>query len=145
MAPQLGHLNLAVSNLDEAVEFYRSVGFDVVRRAPRSPIAFLALDQPGAFQLGLSVAEEEQGLDHFALAYGSLKELAGACKALVDAGVEVVDAHHFGVSASVYFSDPDGNRFELYYEYPASDWPPEDERFRMRPLDLTELFVHLNA
>jgi catechol-2,3-dioxygenase len=145
MGPQLGHLNLRVSNLDEAVDFYRRLGFRVVRRAPGGPIAFLGLDQPGAFQLGLSVADEEPGLDHFALAFGSLRELARACKELVDAGVEVAAAHQFGVSASVYFRDPDGNEFELYHEYPAGDWPPEDERFRMRPLDLDELFVHLNA
>jgi hypothetical protein len=56
-SPQLGHLNLKVSDLDRAVDFYRALGLRVVRRAPGASIAFLGLEQPGAFQLGLGVAE----------------------------------------------------------------------------------------
>jgi catechol 2,3-dioxygenase len=151
--PRLGHLNLRVADLDRAVDFYRRLGFRIVRRAPGAPVAFLGLDQPGAFQLGLSVAGEPQsvatagarGLDHFALAYDSPGELARACEAMLGAGVEPVEAHAFGVSLSVYFEDPDGNRFELYYEYPSAEWPPEDERFRMRPLDVGELLADAGA
>jgi len=144
--PQLGHLNLNVIDLDRAVEFYRGLGFRVVRHAPGAPIAFLGLEQPGAFQLGLGLAPgDAPGLDHFALAYESPVELARACRAMLDSGVKLVAAHQFGVSQSVYFEDPDGNQFELYYEYPPEEWPPEDERFRMRPLDLDDLFAAAGA
>jgi catechol-2,3-dioxygenase len=43
---------------------------------------------------------------------------------MLDNGVEPVAAHEYGVSKSVYFNDPDGNGFELYYEYPRSNGHP---------------------
>jgi catechol 2,3-dioxygenase len=60
---------------------------------------------------------------------------------MLDRGVEPVAAHEHGVSQSVYFKDLDGNGLELYYEYPPEQWPPEDERFRRRPLDLGALLA----
>ena len=145
--PQLGHLNLKVADLDRAIAFYCDLGFHVVRRAPGAPIAFLGLEQRGAFQIGLALADgagdgdERRGLDHFALVYDSPEALARACKGMRDRGVEPVAAHEYGVSKSVYFEDPDGNGLELYYEYPEAEWPEEEERFRMRPLDLDALLA----
>jgi catechol 2,3-dioxygenase len=142
--PTLGHLNLRVADVDRATEFYRRIGFSVVRRKPGSPIAFLALDQEGLFQLGLNLANGSTGpggLDHFALAYSSAAELARACRELIESGIEPVEAHEYGISKSVYFEDPDGNRLELYWEKPPGDWGPEDERFRMKPLDLAALLA----
>jgi catechol 2,3-dioxygenase-like lactoylglutathione lyase family enzyme len=48
-SPQLGHLNLKVSDLDRAVDFYRALGLRIVRRAHRSPS--WASRSPGHFNL----------------------------------------------------------------------------------------------
>jgi catechol 2,3-dioxygenase-like lactoylglutathione lyase family enzyme len=88
LGPHFGPLELKVSDLDQAVDFYCALGLRIVCRATGAPIVFLGLAQPGAFRLGLGVVErsrsaspssgDQPGLDHFARAYSSPAELADA-------------------------------------------------------------------
>src|SRR5881296_2943622 len=54
----------------------------------------------------------------------SLDDLAEIYRRLGDKGVAVRVADHT-VSIGVYFSDPDGNGLEVYYELPRSEWHQE--------------------
>jgi catechol 2,3-dioxygenase len=64
------------------------------------------------------------GLNHVAWRMASLDDLADAYRRLTDKGIPVRVADHT-VSIGVYFSDPDGNGIEVYYELPRSRWQQE--------------------
>jgi catechol 2,3-dioxygenase len=74
-------------------------------------------DAPGA-QKG------QVGLNHVAWRMASLEDLAEMYERLKAKGVPVHVADH-SVSIGVYFSDPDGNGLEVYYELPRSEWHRE--------------------
>jgi len=60
------------------------------------------------------------GVDHVAYAYGSLKELLENWEQLKSFGIEPYWAVHHGVTASLYYRDPDGNRMEFQVDsYPT--------------------------
>lgn len=70
---------------------------------------------PGAHQGGL-------GLQHFGLEIdGGLDELRRLLAQLIDAGVEVVKTTDHKIGVGVYFSDPDGHRFEFFHESVADN------------------------
>ena len=64
------------------------------------------------------------GLNHVAWRMASLDDLAEIYQRLKDKGVSLHVADHT-VSIGVYFSDPDGNGLEVYYELPRSQWKRE--------------------
>jgi catechol 2,3-dioxygenase len=51
----------------------------------------------------------------------NLDDLADVYQRLKSRGVDLRVADHT-VSIGVYFSDPDGNGLEVYYELPRSEW-----------------------
>jgi catechol 2,3-dioxygenase len=83
------------------------------------------------------------GLAHTALEIdGGLEELRELYKLLKDRGVEVEMTADHGITKSLYFLDPDGNRLELYVQVMA---PAEGKQYlhnarvggdALRPLDL---------
>jgi catechol 2,3-dioxygenase len=61
------------------------------------------------------------GLAHIALLVDSLQGVKQWYEHLQSRGVEVRASDH-GVTRSIYFSDPDGNAFEIYCENPDFNW-----------------------
>ena len=53
------------------------------------------------------------GIDHLALSYRSLKDLAAVYQRLRAHGVRPVWTINHGPTTSFYYDDPDGNRYEL--------------------------------
>jgi catechol 2,3-dioxygenase len=118
----IGHAHLKVRDLDRSVAFYtRFLDLHEVERVGRH-YAFLtgggyhheiALQQVGPN--APTPPEHGTGLYHVAFEVGSKRDFAEAYKALQDAGVEVGAVDH-RISWAMYFSDPDGNGLEIYWD-----------------------------
>ncbi len=119
---KVGHVVLKVRNLARAEDFYtRVLGFEAVARLKRPAGVFFTLgDQHHDLAL-LEVSpeadppkEDQVGLHHVALKVENLEALKAAWRALKSQGVPIVRAVDHGITLSVYFLDPEGNRLELY-------------------------------
>ncbi|BBK33719.1 catechol 2,3-dioxygenase [Stella humosa] len=119
----LGHVVLKVRNQQRAEAFYNGIlGLPIVARYDEMGMTFFSLgnhhdfavaavgdDAPGPLDKGV-------GLAHVAFKIGDeLAVLKSAKTELEAAGIAAVAADH-GVSKSLYFADPDGNRVELYID-----------------------------
>jgi catechol 2,3-dioxygenase len=131
----LDHVNIFVRNAGKAYEWYTDIlglhtqdiftypGTDKMRAA------FLSCDPNHAHDIALfDVGEEaplqdkkQVGLNHVAWRMATLDDLKEMYQKLQSKGVPVRVSDH-SISIGVYFSDPDGNGLEVYYELPRSQW-----------------------
>jgi catechol-2,3-dioxygenase len=129
----LDHVNIFVRNAERSYQWYTDIlglhtGHLQSPGTDRMRAAFLACDPghahdialfevgedapgPEKGQVGLNVAWRMQNLDDLKEVYLRLESK--------DVPVRVSD---HTVSIGVYFSDPDGNGLEVYYELPRSQW-----------------------
>jgi catechol 2,3-dioxygenase len=147
---RIGHVHLKVSDIERAVAFYRDIlGFEVTQRFGEQA-AFLSAGgyhhhiglNTWESRGGSSPAPGHTGLYHLAILYPGRRQLAGALRRLLDAGVPLDGASDHGVSEALYLRDPDGNGVELYCDRPPDRWPrtPEgDLNMFTRELDLSAL------
>ena len=153
---RLGHVHLTVSDLDQALAFYRDLlGFEVTAWYGESAVFLSA----GGYHhhIGLNTwagkgatapPAGHTGLYHFAIVYPSRKELARAIKALMDARYPLEGASDHGVSEAIYLRDPDGNGIELYADRPPELWPRDEEGkvvMYTRRLDIEDLLGELET
>jgi catechol 2,3-dioxygenase len=134
----IDHVNIFVRNAERSHQWYTDIlGLhtqDVFTHpgTDRKRAVFLACDPGHAhdialFDVGDDAPGQEKGqvgLNHVAWRMGSLedlKEIYGRLKSR-DVPVRVTD---HSISLGVYFSDPDGNGLEVYYELPRSEWNRE--------------------
>lgn len=118
----IGHAHLKVRDLDRAVTFYTQfLDLHEVERIGRH-YAFLtggelhheiALQQVGPN--APAPPDHGTGLYHVAFEVGSKRDFTKAYKALQDADIEVGAVDH-RISWAMYFSDPDGNGLEIYWD-----------------------------
>lgn len=127
---RVGHVVLRVTDVPKAEAFYRdALGMETVRRSEGA--AFMSFGTQH-HDIGLFSVRGEQtrgnvGLGHVALvAEGGMAELEALHQRLVDHGVEIVSLTDHGMTKSVYFNDPDGNRLEIYVDLMT---PDEGKRF----------------
>jgi len=134
----LDHVNIYVRNAERSHRWYTEIfGFHTqdmayVPETGKLRAAFLACDANHAHDIALFDAGEDAqgpqkgqvGLNHVAWRMESLDDLAEMYERLKAKGVAVHVADHT-VSLGVYFSDPDGNGLEVYYELPRSQWKRE--------------------
>ena len=150
----IGHVNLAVTDLERAVRFYRDIiGLRVTQRDQES--AFLAA---GEYHHHVALNTWDQattprpahtaGLHHFALRLPDRTALSEVVVRLVRAGHELQGATDHGVNLAVYLRDPDGNGLELMVDRPSADWPRSPDgsiAMRVAPLDLRALVTEMLA
>jgi catechol 2,3-dioxygenase len=130
----LDHVNIFVRDAERSLAWYTDLlGLHVqdVSRHPdgRMRGAFLACDPDHAhdialFEVGADAVgpqPRQVGLNHVAWRMATLEDLADVYRRLRAKGVDVRVADHT-VSMGVYFSDPDGNGLEVYYELPRGEW-----------------------
>ena len=130
---QIGHANIRVRDLERSEKFYTEVlGLHVTHR--RGNTAFLSArehshelairaigkDAPGP-------AEDAQiGTNHFAWQMETFDDLQAMYRHLKEKGVLIDRVRDNCFSVGVYFSDPDGNGIEVYYEdlelFRRGDW-----------------------
>ncbi|NOJ60345.1 VOC family protein [Arthrobacter sp. 260] len=123
----MGTVLLKVGDLPTMSDYYqRALGLEVIAEASdglhlgrgNTPLIHLA---PAA---GLQLpAQGEAGLFHTALLFDDRSALAAtvAATAQYDASLYVGSADHL-VSEAFYFTDPEGNGIELYFDKPRDTW-----------------------
>ena len=131
----LDHVNIFVRNVERSHRWYTDLlalhtqdtfmhpGTDRMRAV------FLAADPDHAHDIALfDVGDDapvqpkgQVGLNHFAWRMASLDDLKDMHARLSERGVPFSVSDHT-ISIGIYFSDPDGNGLEVYYELPRSEW-----------------------
>ncbi len=125
---ELGHVLVRVLDLERSKAFYRDVlGFHVLEEDPEHGGTFMALEGQShcidLFQVHDADAARRQtpgvrGLGHIAFRVASEDDLREANASLRAHGVEILRSIDHVSQKSLYFSDPDGNTLEIYYELP---------------------------
>jgi catechol-2,3-dioxygenase len=120
---KFAHVVYRTHRFAEMLEWYRLV-FDADIHAQNPAMAFLSYDgEHHRFaMIDLNVVRpddtetEKQGLvgvDHVAYTYGSLADLLDTYERLRDKGLKPYWCVHHGITASMYYKDPDGNQMEF--------------------------------
>ena len=131
---RVGHVVLSVRDFDASVKFYSDVlGMEVVAARPERRQAFLSFGTQHHDIALFGAAEEAErgklGMNHMALQIeGGLDELNELYQRLLDGGAEIDHLTDHGMTKSVYFLDPDGNKLEIYCDTMA----PEDGKEYIR-------------
>lgn len=124
---KLGHVLLRVADLERSKAFYRDVlGFRIAEEDPaHGRDAFMTLGddfhtldivQHPSPESAEKPSRTQIGLGHVAFQVASYEALREAYAVLLERGVEIERAIDHVSQRSIYFSDPDGNRLEIYYE-----------------------------
>jgi catechol 2,3-dioxygenase len=131
----LDHVNIFVRDAERSHRWYTDVlGLHTQdtmtnRETGRLRAVFLSADPDHAHDIALFEVGEDAagpqprqvGLNHVAWKMASVDDLAAMYHRLRERGVPVRVADHT-ISIGVYFSDPDGNGLEVYYELPRAEW-----------------------
>ena len=131
----LDHVNIFVRNPERSHQWYTDIlGLhtqDVFKHPDRDRVraVFLSADPNHAhdialFDVGDDAPGQEKGqvgLNHFAWKMARLDDLKAMHQRLTEKGVPFTVSDHT-ISIGIYFSDPDGNGLEVYYELPRSEW-----------------------
>ncbi|GAB3527144.1 VOC family protein [Arthrobacter monumenti] len=132
----MGTVMLKVGDMKKMLDYYqKALGLDVVAEADggvylgrgSTPLIHLA---PAA---GLKIPSRgEAGLFHTALLFNDQASLAAtvASAAQYNPQAFVGSADHL-VSEAFYFTDPEGNGIELYYDKPRSTWQWQNGQVQM--------------
>ncbi len=120
---KVGHVVLAVSDVARSKLFYQDVlGMEIISDRPnQGPAAFMSFGSQhhdiALFQAPDGAERGELGLVHIAFQVeGDEDELRAMRQRVLDAGYEVENQAFHGITKSVYFRDPDGNRLEIYFD-----------------------------
>lgn len=128
-SPKLAHVVYRTRQLDAMLQWYQAVfGTSIVYRNPA--LAFLTFDEEHhrlAFADltviapdGDDAAQAPVGVDHVAYEVPSLTALLETWEALKAKGIAPYWCVNHGMSASLYYADPDGNQMEFSVDCFAS-------------------------
>ena len=131
----LDHVNVFVKNAERSHRWYTDLlglhtqDIFYFPGTERMRAAFLSCDPEHAHDIALfEIGEDAEpqrkgqvGLNHVAWRMGTLDDLGAMYHRLKDRDVPIRVVDHT-VSIGVYFSDPDGNGLEVYYELPRNEW-----------------------
>ncbi|GKT43497.1 biphenyl-2,3-diol 1,2-dioxygenase 2 [Colletotrichum spaethianum] len=134
---EIAHLGFRTSNPQRLVDFYlKFLGARVV--LINDFISVLTWDQEhhrlAIINDAIAIPKKENtcGLDHVALKFASVGELVKVYQSGREAGIKPFLCLNHGVSTSLYYRDPDGNRIEALIEAYNN---PEDVQKHMATLD----------
>ncbi|WP_211254250.1 VOC family protein [Enterovibrio calviensis] len=121
---QLSHIELYVQNLSKMEEFYTSkLGFVVTDRGKGlNGMVFLSRNPEEHHQIVLSPVESRRALespiDHISFRVQNIDELKAFNSSLKSvSGMSLQTVSH-GTTWSIYFRDPENNRFEIFADTP---------------------------
>ena len=138
---KLCHIGVYAFDLEPMVDFYSRVfGLVVTDRGYSEGrgvhIAFLSRDPTEHHQIAIASGRPKEAvhttINQISFRVDGLEELQQYYPWLVKEGVKKLDPRNHGNAWSVYFSDPEGNRVEIYCGTPWHVSQPFGE-----PLDLT--------
>ena len=128
---RVGHLVLRVKDVARSRRFFEEVmGIPVVAQNERGMVFFSTDVQDNHHMLAIMPAKEgaamptpdHVGMQHVSFELGTFAELQDAYRRLKEKNVPLDHTTFHGVTKSVYFYDPDGNRFEFYCNVPAEQY-----------------------
>ncbi|MFI4948902.1 MAG: VOC family protein [Alphaproteobacteria bacterium] len=122
-APRLSHVGLYVTDVPTMIDFYtRVLGFVVSDGAEDGRITFLSRNPSDHHQVvlvrGRATEAEVPMVQQVSFNVGTLAQVQRAYRKVREAGCKVVDPRCHGNAWSVYFSDPEGNRIEMFCDTP---------------------------
>jgi catechol-2,3-dioxygenase len=129
---RIGHCLLRVQDVERSKRFYMDIlGFELMEQDPEHGGVFLSLPEdghtidlvpvaPADAALPVPDGRTRLGLVHIAFKVESYTALEEAYNTLQAHGVVVHRMIDHVSQRSIYFSDPDGNGLEIYYEYPTA-------------------------
>lgn len=119
---KVGHVVLNIRDVDTSIKFYtEALGMEVMSQNRERHMAFLSFGTQhhdiALFQAPEGAERGELGLNHIAMQIeGGDAELRQLYSRLVKAGARIDRTTDHGLTRSVYFFDPDGNRLEVFCE-----------------------------
>jgi catechol 2,3-dioxygenase len=122
-APRLSHVGLYVADVPKMIDFYtRVLGFVVSDRAEDGRITFLSRNPSDHHQVvlmrGRTTDESIPMVQQVSFNVGTLANVKRAFRKVSEARCKVIDPRCHGNAWSVYFSDPEGNRIEMFCDTP---------------------------
>jgi len=110
----LDHIQFIVKDLDESVDFFTKLGFELDKRTPHhGGSAELRISSGGTvFEIHATDPSENPGHDHFAIL---VDDIDSAIKELRDKGIKIDDPNYVPVTGRMIanFRDPSGFRWQL--------------------------------
>ena len=143
----LGAVQLTVSDLERAVDYYRTtIGLDALDGGRGRALLgsggrelLVLVEQPGARS-----SSGHTGLYHLALLVPQRVDLARWLAHATRDRVPLVGLSDHFVSEALYLSDPDGHGIEIYWDRPREHWEGQvGARMTTQPLDVAGLFGEL--
>ena len=130
---RLGHIVLKVNDIDKSEVFYKDVlGLKVTHKVEQSMVFMTSGSLSHEIALFANDANHREPqneytrLVHFAWQLKSFEDLKFFYNSLLANKIPISGIGDHGISIGVYFSDPDGNEIEVYYELPKSEWPKKE-------------------
>lgn len=121
----LGHVGLYVQDLERQRQFYcNTIGLRVSDEIEEQGIIFLSGDEQREHHELLlcrtsthtSPNIQASKIQQIAFKCGSLQSLQECYRRMIEANVEIEMTVSHGTAAGVYAFDPEGNRFEVYWD-----------------------------
>jgi catechol-2,3-dioxygenase len=122
-APRLSHVGLYVRDVPKMIDFYTNVlGFVVSDGAEDGRITFLSRNPSDHHQVvlvkGRQTEDEIPMVQQVSFNVETLANVQKAYRKVKAAACKVIDPRCHGNAWSVYFSDPEGNRIEMFCDTP---------------------------
>jgi catechol 2,3-dioxygenase-like lactoylglutathione lyase family enzyme len=122
-APRLSHVGLYVRDVPKMIDFYTNVlGFVVSDGAEDGRITFLSRNPSDHHQVvlvkGRQTDDEIPMVQQVSFNVETLANVQRAYRKVKAAECRVIDPRCHGNAWSVYFSDPEGNRIEMFCDTP---------------------------
>lgn len=142
---KIGHVHLKIRNMQRSLAFYtRHLNMKITERLGDSFVFMsagemhheLALQEVGSN--ASSPGRHDIGLYHVAFEVPDKKSLVEIYQKLKADGVTVYPVDH-GISWAIYFSDPDGNGLEVYWDTRGTNHGVDIWKGKDRPLSETQL------
>ena len=127
---KFAHVFYATRRYDEMIAWYEAV-FEAKAVHQDPALAFLTYDDEhhrfafGNLDIfkpdGAAQERADVGVNHLAYTYASAGELLQTYARLKDAGIKPYWPVHHGITLSLYYTDPDGNRMEFQVDAGTHD------------------------
>ena len=122
-APRLSHVGLYVADVPKMIDFYtRVLGFVVTDGAEDGRVTFLSRNPSDHHQVvlvrGRTTDANVPMVQQVSFNVGTLANVRRAYRKVREAACKVIDPRCHGNAWSIYFSDPEGNRVEMFCDTP---------------------------